>query len=406
MNTWTETLLGWLPGYTRARADGPVPDAKSGLPGGFISMYGPGQASWTARNAAAYTNEGFAANPVAYRCVTMLADAVSSLPWLMYDGDDEVARHPLGELLARPNAGAGAAEFLHQLIGQLQVAGNAYVQALSVDGRVRELHLLRPDRVSIVTGADGWPDAYEYTAAGKTIRLPAAAGDVTQTPVLHLKLLNPLDPVNGVPPFAPAARAVDIHNAANAWSKALFDNSARPSGALVYAPQSGEANLTAEQFARLKQELQGSYQGAMNAGRPMVLEGGLDWKQISHSPRDMEHIEARNAAARDIALAFGVPPMLLGIPGDATYANYAEANRSFWRQTVLPLAGRVADGFSAWLCPAYGDQLRLKFDIDHIDALSGERDAAWRRIDEASFLTQAEKRQAAGYTPLPEGGEA
>ena len=73
----------------------------------------------------------------------------------------------------------------------------------------------------------------------------------------------------------------------------------------------------------------------------MLLEGGLDWKPLSLSPKDMDFIEAKHAAAREIALAFGVPPLLLGMPGDNTYRNYAEANRAFWRQTVLPLVART-----------------------------------------------------------------
>ena len=92
----------------------------------------------------------------------------------------------------------------------------------------------------------------------------------------------------------------------------------------------------------------------MNAGRPMVLEGGLDWKAIAMSPKDMDFIELlKNVAAREIALAFGVPPMLLGIPGDNTYANYAEANRSLWRQTVVPLVNRVAAALEHWLQPGF-----------------------------------------------------
>ena len=79
----------------------------------------------------------------------------------------------------------------------------------------------------------------------------------------------------------------------------------------------------------------------------MVLEGGLDWKAMALSPKDMDFVELKNAAAREIALAFGVPPMLLGIPGDNTYANLAEANRALWRQTVIPLVRRVADDLSA-----------------------------------------------------------
>ena len=193
-------------------------------------------------------------------------------------------------------------------------------------------------------------------------------------------------------PLEAAQRSIDTHNAASAWNKAMLDNSARPSGALVYA--AGDGQLSAEQFERLKQELESSYQGSANAGRPMVLEGGLDWKEMGYSPRDMEFNEAKNAAAREIALAFGVPPMLLGIPGDNTFANFMEANRSFWRQTVLPLASRVAEAMTGFLGPG---RYRLAHDLDQVEALSADREALWARVGKAEFLTDDEKRAAVGY---------
>lgn len=114
---------------------------------------------------------------------------------------------------------------------------------------------------------------------------------------------------------------------------------------------------------------------------------------MSLSPAEMDFIHARHAAARDIALAFGVPPMLLGIPGDNTYANYAEANRAFWRQTVVPLASRAAEAMTSFI----GGGLRLGHDLDQVEALSQDREALWSRIGAASFLTDAEKRAAVGY---------
>src|SRR5919108_152023 len=196
------------------------------------------------------------------------------------------------------------------------------------------------------------------------------------------------------------ATAIDIHNTASRWNKALLDNSARPSGALVY---SSGAHLTGEQFERLKAELETSFQGAGNAGRPLLLEGGLDWRAMSLSPRDLDFINAKHAAAREIALALGVPPMLLGIPGDNTYANYQEANRTFWRQTVLPLVNRTARSLSAWLAPAWGEPIALKPDLDAIEALSAEREALWARLERASFLTADEKRAAVGYGSAESG---
>jgi HK97 family phage portal protein len=119
----------------------------------------------------------------------------------------------------------------------------------------------------------------------------------------------------------------------------------------------------------------------------------------------MDFLEARNAAAREIALALGVPPMLLGIPGDNTYANYQEANRNFWRQTVLPLVNRTAKSLSVWLEPAWAEQLELKPDLDAIEGLSAEREALWARLERSSFLTRDEKRAAVGYGPLADGDE-
>jgi Phage portal protein/Bacterial CdiA-CT RNAse A domain len=195
--------------------------------------------------------------------------------------------------------------------------------------------------------------------------------------------------------------AIDIHNTASAWNKALLDNSARPSGALVYSAANGQ--MTQDQFARLKSELETSFQGAAHAGRPLLLEGGLDWKPLSMTPKDMDFIEAKNSAAREIALAIGVPPMLLGIPGDATYSNYAEAQRAFWRNSVLPIVNRMALGFSKWLSPAFNAELELKPDLDQVEALAPEREALWTRLEGASFLTDDEKRAAAGYAAKDQG---
>jgi HK97 family phage portal protein len=222
-------------------------------------------------------------------------------------------------------------------------------------------------------------------------------------PILHLTLFNPVDDHYGMSPIEAAAVAIDTHNAAAGWNKALLDNAARPSGALVYAGADG-AVLTGAQHERIKQAFSEQYQGAANAGRPLVLEGGLDWKPMSLTPRDMDFLEAKHAAAREIALAFGVPPMLLAIPGDNTYANYQEAHRAFWRQSVLPLAARIACALTNWLAPAFGDGLVLAADTDRVEALSSDRAALWERVSNATFLTVNEKRLATGYGVV-DGGD-
>ena len=74
--------------------------------------------------------------------------------------------------------------------------------------------------------------------------------------------------------------------------------------------------MSADQLERVKAELSGAFSGDANAGRPMLLEGGLKWHTMSLTPADMDFAGLKAAAARDTALAFGLPPLPLGIPGD------------------------------------------------------------------------------------------
>ena len=354
-------------------------------------------AIWSGRDYAALSREGYQKNAVVFRCVRLIAEAAASVPVCVRRGEICEPNDPTQRLLSRGHPGAACEEIMEQFYGFLQVSGNAYLETALVDGVPAALYALRPDRVKTLTGSSGWPCGYEYEAGGykRSFRIDPATG---RSAVYHARLFNPLNEGKGHSPLAAAAAAVDIHNAGGRWTKALLDNAARPSGALIYKGSSGADRLSDDQFERLKTELEGAHSGAKNAGRPMVLEGGLDWKAMSLTPADMDFIEARREAAREIALAFGVPPMLLGIPGDNTYANYKEANLAFWRQTIIPLVRKTAQGMQGWLRPFFGDDLRISADLDAVPALSEERGHLWKRLSEASFITDAERRHIAGLT--------
>jgi len=386
----------------QGRASSRAPETKSAFPPvACLSL--AGRPSWGERSYAALAREGVMRNAVAYRCVRMIAESASSVPWLLYDGRDEVEAHPLLSLLARPNADEDGVALFERWYAHLQCAGNAYLEAILVGPEVRELHVLRPDRVRAVQGARGRAVAYTYTVGNHVTTIAAERGSGF-LPLLHAMLFHPLDDACGLSPIEAAARAIEVHNAGGDWTKALLDNSARPSGALIYKGPDGAPHLTDDQYARLKSQLEDAYQGRENAGRPMLLEGGLDWKAMSYAPADLDFAAGRDGAAREIALAFGVPPMLLGIPGDNTYSNYREANLSFWRQTVLPLVGRTAASLTRWLAPRFGENLKIGYDADAVDALAVERESVWERLAGAAFLTLNERRQAAGYSPV-EGGD-
>lgn len=375
-------------------------ESKASAAGPVIAYAGSGRVAWSARDTGSLTRQGFTGNPVGFRAVKLIAEAAAALPLVLQDAETRYERHPMVSLLARPNAGQAQAEWLEALYGQLLLTGNGYAEAVLDDaGTPFELHVLRSDRMSVVPGADGWPVAFEYAVGGRKHRFPVTDGVST---VCHIKAMHPQDDHYGLSPMQAAASAVDVHNAASAWSKALLDNAARPSGAIVYKGPEGHDVMTPEQYDRVLSEMEAHHVGARNAGRPMLLEGGLDWKPMGFSPSDMEFLKTKEGAAREIAVAFGVPPMLLGIPGDATYANYQEANRAFYRLTVLPLVSKVCGALSHWLAGFTGDVAMFKPDLDQVPALATEREAQWKRVASADFLTEAEKRSLLGLPKLAE----
>ncbi|MEM7490056.1 MAG: phage portal protein [Pseudomonadota bacterium] len=369
-----------------------APEAKASATGRIAAMGSAGRAVWSPRDVASLTRAGFTGNPVGFRAVKLIAEAGAAVPLVCGDGSVRFDVHGVVDLVARPNPAQGRGEFLEALLGQMLLTGNAYVEAVGGPGLPVELHVLRSDRMSVVPGSDGWPVAYDYSVGGRTHRFKV--GEVS--PVCHLRAFHPQDDHYGLSPLQAAASAIDVHNAASRWSKGLLDNAARPSGAIV----NGGPEMTPEQFDRLAVEMESQHQGARNAGRPMLLDGGLDWKPMGFSPSDMEFQKTKEAAAREIATAFGVPPMMLGIPGDATYANYVEANRAFYRLTVLPLLSKVCEGLSHWLSLHGGERLVLAADRDRIPALQAERDAEWARVAQADFLTAEEKRRMLGLPPV------
>ncbi|GFE49883.1 portal protein [Roseobacter cerasinus] len=379
-----------------------APEQKASAAGPVVAYQTSGRVAWSPRDAVSLTRTGFSSNPVGFRSVKLIAEAAAALPLVLQDTEQRYDIHPVIDLVARPNPMQGRAELLEALYAQLLLNGNGYVEAVAGDeGLPVELHVLRSDRMSVVPGGDGWPVAYEYAVGGRKHRFDVTGARV---PVCHIKNFHPQDDHYGFSPMQAAAMAVDVHNSASRWSKALLDNAARPSGAIVYRGAEGQGTMAPDQYERLVHEMESHHQGARNAGRPMLLEGGLDWKPMGFSPSDMEFQKSKDAAAREIALAFGVPPMLLGIQGDATYANYQEANRAFYRLTVLPLATRVTAALAHWIAGFTGAPLVLKPDLDQVPALAAERDAQWSRVSQADFLTQAEKRALLG---LPaEGGAA
>jgi len=365
---------------------------------GAIMVLNPGQPVWTGRDYRAFADEAYRRNVVAFQAVNRIADAVASVRWTVWRGEQELSSHPVLDLLKNPNPGQSQAQYIRAKIGYLMLAGNGYEERVVIGGRARELYQLRPDRMKIIPGANGFPMAYVYENAGRKVRWDVDPVTMASD-VRHLRTFNPVDDWYGLSPIEASAYAIDQHNEAMAWVQGLLQNSARPSGALV--SKDGQI-LSDEQFNRLKAEVDSKYAGGKNAGRPMLLEGGLDWRQMGLSPVDVQVIEAKNSAARDIALGLGVPPQLLGIPGDNTYSNYEQARLAFWEDTVIPLLDWIAGDWSEWLGEG---EVTVKPDYDQVPAIVEKRRVLWDMADKATDLTINERRELKGYKPIP-GGDA
>lgn len=382
----------------------------------FFYTLGPARAGLTAATYDIYAREGYAECVIAFACINRVAASMASVDLHLYRRSsngklEKVEDSPLLKLMENPNPAQSGREFMRALACYHQLSGNAYVYGNGIDPFRRtskppgELQLLNPGNVKVEPGTGLLPKQYEYRPDQRTETVFPVDQITGRSAILHLKAFNPLNAWYGLSPLASAALGVDIHNGGQQWNKRLIENGARPSGALVVQTGEGKSGtLSEDQFFRVKQMIDDQFSGPTNAGRPMLLEGGLDWKEMSLNPKDMEFLEGKHSAARDIALAFGVPPQLLGIPGDSTYANYSEAKLAFWTDTVLPQLGWTLDAFNRWLTPLYGDDLFLWYDEEMIPALEPLRSAKATRINAASYMTINEKRRAMGLDDV-EGGD-
>jgi len=374
-------------------------------------MVMPGQPVWMDRSYSQFAQEAYVRNVIAHRAMNMVSVSAASVRLKLFTTTSrgvrkEVKIHPLLDILHQPNPTEAMSDFFQALYHYRMISGNAFVQAVGPkDMPPQELHLLRPDRMAVIAGKGTMPAGYRYTIGDRTVDFPVdrISG---MSRILHLKSFHPLNDWYGLSPVEAAAYSIDQHNQSGAWNQALLQNGARPSGALVVRADAGSGGVLSEdQYARVKQQIDEQFTGAANAGRPLLLEGGLDWKEMSLTPKDMDFIEAKNSSARDIALAFGVPPQLLGIPGDNTYANLQEARLALWEQTVMPLVHSTADALSGWLGPMMGGTVELVADTESVTVLALRNQAIWERLERATFLTEDEKRAAVGYPPLSQQAE-
>lgn len=366
------------------------------------------QVQWTPKTFESYAREGYKINPYVYACVNQIARNFAGVPWYLYQKKvtkggktEEIEQHPLLDLINKPNPFMGGTKFRENMIAYLMISGNSYVERVGgVNGAPKELYILRPDRISIFPGdSQHLVDKYRYAVEDNKVDIDAAF-------IMHLLMFDPLSDWYGMSPMEAASRSIDQNNEGKKWNVEMLQNDCVAPGILET-----EKGLTDTQFDRLENNWREKYQlkgSKYMQGTPMILEGGLKWTSMGMSPKDMSWLEGSKLSAREIAIAYNVPPELIGDNSNKTYSNYKEARKALYEENILPLLDWYKDEVNNWLVPLFGsDRLYLNYDLDDIEALQEDRDSIWKRVETSTFLKQNEKRVAVGYDELTpeEGGE-
>ena len=370
----------------------------------------------TAYNQSKYTyqrlsQEGYQQNAIVYRCINEIANGASAVKFQVFDGDTQIENHPLEMLLNRPNAQMAGSEYFQSLYSYLLLDGNSYAMRSDVNGKPSELHILRPDRMTITPSKTQIPKNYQYKINGQVAAQYDVDPETGASEVKHLKLWNPLDDYYGLSPISAAAVDIDQHNLAARHNVNLLNNGARPSGAIVFKPKDDAGmpvQLSESQRQQLHTDLNARFSGPDNSGRAMLLEGDFDWKEMGLTPKDMDFLELKNMSARDIALCFGVPSQLVGVPDAQTYANVQEARLALYEDTIVPLMMRMQSDLNEWLAPAYGENIEIRYDIDSIPAMAERRRRIYDNVINAvreGIISRNEARQRLGLDDISGGDD-
>ena len=356
--------------------------------------------------------EGYSENAIVKKCIDLISSNASRVTLELYRGDQQVEEHPVLDLLYNPNPVQGQVEFFQSLYSYLLISGNSYILESGAENTPPiELYTLRPDRIRIKGSTRAIPDAYNYMVGGQIVDSYEVDQATGKSKIKHIKLFNPMDDYYGLSPIQSAATDIDQHNLANKHNVNLLQNGARPSGAVIFKPKDptgAQIQLSDLQRNQLMNDLTQRFSGTGNAGKPMLLEGDFDWKEMGLSPKDMDFIQLKNMSAKDIALIFGVPSQLIGIPDAQTYSNFAEAKLALYNETIIPLLDRIQSDLNEWLVPKFGDDLELRYDIDSIPAMAEQRTRVFESVTQGvqnGILTRNEAREQLGYETI-EGADS
>ncbi|MDH0355018.1 phage portal protein [Morganella sp. GD04133] len=268
-----------------------------------------------------------------FSCVRVLAESVGMLPCSLYEqldrGNRRAVRERLNKLLStKPNNYMTPQEFWELLIACLCLRGNFYAYKVKALGEVVELLPLDPSSVTPKLNSK-WEPEYQVT-------FPDGKRDtLTQDDIWHVRIFT-LDGLTGLSPIAYAKQAVGLGLATEEHGSRLFGNGAVTSGVLQT-----DQYLKDDAWERLKTDFENRHQGLANAHKPMILEMGLKWQQISMTSEDAQFLETRKFQLEEICRIFRVPLHMIQNTDRATFNNIENLGIGFINYSLVPYLTRI-----------------------------------------------------------------
>ena len=367
--------------------------------------------------------DAYLQNTVAYFCTQLISNLATQPTWELHvNGEQVTSDSESKEALAvyrfikRPNEDQTLRDFIKQYIIHDYLAGESFMYRLPNNNAIKrgngQVRLIEPNTVNC--------SGSKYTITpvnGRNYSVNKRNEDNTRD-ILHRAHWHPTSN-RGTSALTPAWMAISNYNAALRWNNSVLANSARMSLVAVLksttmTPGKNSA-LSNEQMKDLSSDL-ARFSKDGGRGKPFVISGDWDFKELGQNNQDLEFNQGLDTMARNIALAFGVDPVLLSLPGDSTYNNKKEATSALFKLVVLPKLEMLIEDIESWFRELMPNaDFKIKLNMDSIPALEQDRASLWDRQQAAStILTVNERRELLGYEPIeggdevesaPEGGE-
>jgi HK97 family phage portal protein len=295
-----------------------------------------------------YVKEGYKNSDTLYKCISYLIRNAAAIPPVLYtnqDKEDKIKKHPLLDMLNRPNPEQSGVAFIESVLGYKYLSGNSFQYAIRTkNGPPDELWALRPDRMQILAVPQKGIVGYRHENIG---------ADISPQDIGHLKYWNPDDDNQkgmGMSPVEAAALNIDMQIAGKKWNLALMQNGARPPGIWKVPALMGKNERDS-----LEQKLNEKFAGATKAGKSPLFDGGLDWKPTGLQPAQMEWLDSLKYNGGSIANILNMPPQLIGDTSSSTYDNMEQAKAASYTEEIFPTLDDLYALWNWWLVPMYPD---------------------------------------------------